>query len=100
MQKIKCGFWSLCLQVQQNILLQVKQPAHPQAPATNQFSSQQGVPVDKVVIASSANTGAPAQLPSVLQPTSVLIKTPATGWKLGLSSVQICTIPGHKYASQ
>lgn len=73
----------MCLQVQQNILLQVKQPAHPQAPATNQFSSQQDVPVDKVVIASSANTGAPAQLPSVLQPTSVLIKTPAPGWTLG-----------------
>lgn len=75
---------SMCLQVQQNILLQVKQPAHPQAPATNQFSSQQDVPVDKVVIASSANTGAPAQLPSVLQPTSVLIKTTATGWRAGL----------------
>lgn len=90
----------MCLQVQQNILLQVKQPAHPQAPATNQFSSQQDVPVDKVVIASSANTGAPAQLPSVLQPTSVLIKTPATGWTIGLLSVQICTIPGLTHASK
>lgn len=64
-------------QVQQNILLQAKQPAQPQA--TSQFSSQQDVPVDKVVIASSASTGTPAQLPSVLQPTSVLVKTPATG---------------------
>ncbi|KAK2846657.1 hypothetical protein Q5P01_009656 [Channa striata] len=63
-------------QIQQNILLQAKQPSQPQA--TSQFSSQQDVPVDKVVIASSASTGTPAQLPSVLQPTSVLVKTPAT----------------------
>lgn len=66
-------------EVQQNILLQTKQPAQPQPQATSQFSSQQDVPVDKVVIASSASTGTPAQLPSVLQPTSVLVKTPATG---------------------
>ncbi|XP_076591107.1 BRD4-interacting chromatin-remodeling complex-associated protein isoform X2 [Chaetodon auriga] len=71
-------------QVQQNILLQAKQPAQPQPQpqpqpqATSQFSTQQDVPVDKVVIASSASTGTPAQLPSVLQPTSVLVKTPAT----------------------
>ncbi|XP_044057719.1 BRD4-interacting chromatin-remodeling complex-associated protein isoform X1 [Siniperca chuatsi] len=67
-------------QVQQNILLQAKQPAQPQPQpqATSQFSSQQDVPVDNVVIASSASTGTPAQLLSVLQPTSVLVKTPAT----------------------
>ncbi|XP_069577062.1 BRD4-interacting chromatin-remodeling complex-associated protein isoform X4 [Brachyistius frenatus] len=63
-------------QVQQNIMLQTKQTSQPQA--TSQFSSQQDVPVDKVVIASSASTGTPAQLPSMLQPTSVLVKTPAT----------------------
>ncbi|XP_037630169.1 BRD4-interacting chromatin-remodeling complex-associated protein isoform X4 [Sebastes umbrosus] len=65
-------------QVQQNILLQAKQSAQPQPQATGQFSSQQDVPVDKVVIASSAGAGTPAQLLSVLQPTSVLVKTPAT----------------------
>ncbi|XP_061575804.1 BRD4-interacting chromatin-remodeling complex-associated protein isoform X3 [Cololabis saira] len=61
-------------QVQQNIILQAK--AHPQA--ASQFSSQQDVPVDKVVIASSASADAPAQLSSVLQPTSMVIKTPPT----------------------
>ncbi|CAK6957905.1 BRD4-interacting chromatin-remodeling complex-associated protein isoform X4 [Scomber scombrus] len=65
-------------QVQQNILLQAKQSAQPLPQATSQFSSQQDVPVDKVVITSSASAGTPAQLPSVLQPTSVLVKTPAT----------------------
>ena len=71
----------MCFQVQQNILLQAKQSAQPQQPQpSSQFSSQQDVPVDKVVIASSASTGTPAQLPSVLQPKSVLVKTPATGW--------------------
>nr|XP_033487292.1 BRD4-interacting chromatin-remodeling complex-associated protein isoform X2 [Epinephelus lanceolatus] len=67
-------------QVQQNILLQAKQLAQPQPQpqATSQFSSQQDVPVDKVALASSASTGTPAQLPPVLQPTSVLVKTPAT----------------------
>ncbi|XP_059187526.1 BRD4-interacting chromatin-remodeling complex-associated protein isoform X1 [Centropristis striata] len=63
-------------QVQQNILLQAKQAAQPQA--ASQFSSQQDVPVDKVVITSSASTSTPAQLPSVLQQMSVLVKTPAT----------------------
>ncbi|XP_026197896.1 BRD4-interacting chromatin-remodeling complex-associated protein isoform X2 [Anabas testudineus] len=63
-------------QVQQNILLQAKQPS--QAQATSQFSSQQDMPVDKVVIPSTASTGTPPQLPSVLQPTTVLVKTPAT----------------------
>ncbi|KAF3693274.1 BRD4-interacting chromatin-remodeling complex-associated protein [Channa argus] len=63
-------------QVQQKILLHAKPPSQPQA--TSQFSSQQDVPVDKGVIGSSASTGTPAQLPSVLQPTSVLVKTPAT----------------------
>lgn len=67
----------MCFKVQQSILLQAKQPAQPQA--TSQFSSQQDVPADKVVIASSDGTGTPAQLPSVLQPTSVLVKTPAAG---------------------
>lgn len=62
-------------QVQQSILLQAKQPAPSQPQATSQFSSQQDVPVDKVVLASPASTGTPAQLPSVLQPTSVLVKT-------------------------
>ncbi|KAM6933575.1 BRD4-interacting chromatin-remodeling complex-associated protein isoform 1-T1 [Xenentodon cancila] len=61
-------------QVQQNIILQAK--PHPQA--ATQFSSQQDVPVDKVVIASSASTETPAQLSSVLQPTSMVIKTPPT----------------------
>ncbi|XP_029302217.1 BRD4-interacting chromatin-remodeling complex-associated protein isoform X2 [Cottoperca gobio] len=65
-------------QVQQNILLQAKQSAQSQPQATTQFSSQQDVPVDKLVIASSGGTGTPAQLLSVLQPTSVLVKTPAT----------------------
>lgn len=69
----------MCFQVQQNILLQAKQSAQPQPQATSQFSSQQDVPVDKVVIASSASAGTPAQLPSVLQSTSVLVKTPVTG---------------------
>ncbi|GLD52735.1 glioma tumor suppressor candidate region gene 1 protein isoform X2 [Lates japonicus] len=69
-------------QVQQNILLQAKQPVQPQPQpqpqATSQFSSQQDVPADKVVIASTGSSSTPAQLPSVLQPTSVLVKTPAT----------------------
>ncbi|XP_069391029.1 BRD4-interacting chromatin-remodeling complex-associated protein isoform X2 [Paralichthys olivaceus] len=63
-------------QVQQNILLQAAQP--PQSQVTSQFTSQQDVPVDKVVITSTTSTGTPAQLPSVLQPTPVLVKTPAT----------------------
>ncbi|KAK5929715.1 hypothetical protein CgunFtcFv8_010929 [Champsocephalus gunnari] len=63
-------------QVQQNILLQAKQAA--QSQASSQFSSQQDVPVDKVVIAPPAGTGSPAQLLSVLQSTSVLVKTPVT----------------------
>ncbi|XP_034403984.1 BRD4-interacting chromatin-remodeling complex-associated protein isoform X2 [Cyclopterus lumpus] len=63
-------------QVQHNILLQAKQSTQPQV--TSQFSSQQDVPVDKVVIAPSANTGPPAQLLSVLQPTPMLVKTPVT----------------------
>lgn len=67
----------MCFQVQQTILHQAKQPS--QAQATSQFSSQQDMPVDKVVIASSSSTGTPTQLPSVLQPTSVLVKSPATG---------------------
>ncbi|XP_068569825.1 BRD4-interacting chromatin-remodeling complex-associated protein isoform X1 [Cebidichthys violaceus] len=62
-------------QVQQNILLQAKQSTSPQV--SGQFSSQQDVPVDKA-IASSTNTGTPAQLLSVLQPTSLLVKSPAT----------------------
>ncbi|KAJ4935402.1 hypothetical protein JOQ06_016938 [Pogonophryne albipinna] len=65
-------------QVQQNILLQAKQAAQSQSQASSQFSSQQDVPVDKVVIAPPAGTGSPAQLLSVLQSTSVLVKTPAT----------------------
>ncbi|XP_028275498.1 BRD4-interacting chromatin-remodeling complex-associated protein isoform X2 [Parambassis ranga] len=66
--------------VQQNIMVQAKQPAQPQPQPqiVSQFSSQQDVPVDKVVIASSASTGTPAQLTSMLQPTSVLVKTPVT----------------------
>ncbi|XP_068172732.1 BRD4-interacting chromatin-remodeling complex-associated protein-like isoform X2 [Antennarius striatus] len=58
-------------QVQQNILLQAKLPAQPQV--TSQFSSQQDVPVDKVVISSSTSS-----TPAVLQSTSVLVKTPAS----------------------
>lgn len=60
-------------------MVQVKQPAQPQPQIVSQFSSQQDVPVDKVVIASSASTGTPAQLTSMLQPTSVLVQTPVTG---------------------
>lgn len=67
----------MCFQVQQNILLQAKQSTQPQV--TSQFGSQQDVPVDKVVITSSANPGTPAPLLSVLQPTPLLIKAPATG---------------------
>ncbi|XP_027855203.1 BRD4-interacting chromatin-remodeling complex-associated protein isoform X4 [Xiphophorus couchianus] len=62
-------------QVKQNIMLQAK----PQPQATSQFNSQQDVPVDKVVMTSSASADAPAQLPTMLQPTSVLVKTAATG---------------------
>ncbi|XP_034723462.1 BRD4-interacting chromatin-remodeling complex-associated protein isoform X2 [Etheostoma cragini] len=62
-------------QVQQSIVLQAKQAAQPQA--AGPFSSQQDVPVDKVAVASSASAGLPAQLPSVLQQMSVLVKTPA-----------------------
>ncbi|XP_054884646.1 BRD4-interacting chromatin-remodeling complex-associated protein isoform X4 [Poeciliopsis prolifica] len=62
-------------QVKQNIMLQAK----PQPQATSQFNSLQDVPVDKVVMTSSASSDAPAQLPTMLQPTSVLIKTAATG---------------------
>uniref|UniRef100_A0A3B3UUJ2 BRD4 interacting chromatin remodeling complex associated protein n=1 Tax=Poecilia latipinna TaxID=48699 RepID=A0A3B3UUJ2_9TELE len=62
-------------QVKQNIMLQAK----PQPQATSQFNSQQDVPVDKVVMTSSASADAPAQLPTMLQPTSVLVKTTATG---------------------
>ncbi|CAI5692843.1 unnamed protein product [Oreochromis niloticus] len=72
-------------QVQQNIMLQAKQPTQPQI--TTQFSSQQDVPLDKVVIASSsASTGTPAQLPSMLQPTSVLVKTPTASSDLQVFS--------------
>lgn len=55
-------------------MLQAKAP--PQAPS--QFISQQDVPVDKT-IASSTSADIPAQLPTMLQPTSVLVKTPASG---------------------
>lgn len=61
-------------QVKQNIMLQAK----PQSQATSQFNSQQDVPVDTVVIASSASSETPAQLPTMLQSTSVLVKTAAT----------------------
>lgn len=70
----------MCFKIQQSILLQAKQPAQTQA--TSQFSSQQDLPADKVVIPSSDTAGTPGQLPSLLQPTSVLVKTPATGWTL------------------
>ncbi|XP_063349094.1 BRD4-interacting chromatin-remodeling complex-associated protein isoform X4 [Pelmatolapia mariae] len=74
-------------QVQQNIMLQAKQPTQPQPQITTQFSSQQDVPLDKVVIASSsASTGTPAQLPSMLQPTSVLVKTPTASSDLQVFS--------------
>ncbi|XP_031719507.1 BRD4-interacting chromatin-remodeling complex-associated protein isoform X4 [Anarrhichthys ocellatus] len=63
-------------QVQQNILLQAKQSAQPQV--SSQFSSQQDMPVEKVVLTSSTNTGTPAQLLSVLQPTPLLVQSPAT----------------------
>ncbi|PWA32504.1 hypothetical protein CCH79_00019403 [Gambusia affinis] len=62
-------------QVKQNIMLQAK----PQPQATSQFNSQQDVPVDKVVMTSSAGSDSPAQLPTMLQPTSVLVKTAAAG---------------------
>uniref|UniRef100_A0A3P9PQV8 BRD4 interacting chromatin remodeling complex associated protein n=1 Tax=Poecilia reticulata TaxID=8081 RepID=A0A3P9PQV8_POERE len=80
-------------QVKQNIMLQAK----PQPQATSQFNSQQDVPVDKVVMTSSASADAPAQLPTMLQPTSVLIKTTATpgvissvgGMTLGKAAMKI-----------
>lgn len=53
--------------------------AKPQPQATSQFNSQQDVPVDKVVMTSSAGSDSPAQLPTMLQPTSVLVKTAAAG---------------------
>ncbi|XP_015239654.1 PREDICTED: glioma tumor suppressor candidate region gene 1 protein isoform X2 [Cyprinodon variegatus] len=62
-------------QAQQNIMLQAK----PQTQATGQFNSQQDVPVDKGVIAPSVSSETPAQLPTMLQPTSVLVKTSTTG---------------------
>ncbi|XP_033832356.1 BRD4-interacting chromatin-remodeling complex-associated protein isoform X1 [Periophthalmus magnuspinnatus] len=66
-------------QVHHNIMLQSKQPSLPQIQpqATTHFGSQQDVPLDKVMSSSSA--GLPSQIPSVLQPTSVVVKTPATG---------------------
>lgn len=68
-------------------MLQAKQPTQPQPQITTQFSSQQDVPLDKVVIASSsASTGTPAQLPSMLQPTSVLVKTPTASSDLQVFS--------------
>ncbi|CAN9511634.1 unnamed protein product [Ophioblennius macclurei] len=62
-------------QVQQSIMIQAKQPPQPQPQASSHFTPQ---PTDKVVITSSASAAVPAQLPSMLQPTSVLVKTPAT----------------------
>uniref|UniRef100_A0A1A8G7M6 Glioma tumor suppressor candidate region gene 1 n=1 Tax=Nothobranchius korthausae TaxID=1143690 RepID=A0A1A8G7M6_9TELE len=62
-------------QFQQEILLQAK----PQPPASSQFGIQLDVPVDKAVISSSSvSSETSAQLPTILQPTSVLVKTPAT----------------------
>ncbi|KAM9801072.1 BRD4-interacting chromatin-remodeling complex-associated protein isoform 2-T2 [Neosynchiropus ocellatus] len=61
-------------QMQQNILLQVKQSAQ----KLPQFTSQQDATPDKVVITSTSSTTAPPPLPPALQPTSVLVKTPAT----------------------
>lgn len=74
----------LFFQVKQNIMLQAK----PQPQATSQFNSQQDVPVDTVVIASSASSETPAQLPSMLQSTSVLVKTAATGRSVKTGSDQ------------
>ncbi|XP_057694781.1 BRD4-interacting chromatin-remodeling complex-associated protein-like isoform X1 [Corythoichthys intestinalis] len=79
-------------QIQQSILLQVKQPTQAQAqvqaqaqaqaqalpPSNNQFSVQQDVPVDKVAITSSVSATTPAQLTSALQPTPMLITSTAT----------------------
>ncbi|CAL9684378.1 unnamed protein product [Knipowitschia caucasica] len=63
-------------QIHQNLML--KQPTQPkiQLNATSHFGSQQDVPLDKVI---TSSTGLPAQIPAVLQPTSVVMKTPATG---------------------
>uniref|UniRef100_A0A1A8P8Z4 Glioma tumor suppressor candidate region gene 1 n=1 Tax=Nothobranchius pienaari TaxID=704102 RepID=A0A1A8P8Z4_9TELE len=62
-------------QFQQDIMLQAK----PQPPASSQFGIQLDVPVDKAVISSSSvSSETSAQLPTILQPTSVLVKTPAT----------------------
>ncbi|KAK7883037.1 hypothetical protein WMY93_029211 [Mugilogobius chulae] len=66
-------------QVHHNIMLQSKQLCQPkiQPQATTTFGSQQDVPLDKVI--SSSSTGLTAPIPSVLQPTPVVVKTPATG---------------------
>ncbi|KAF7218719.1 transcript variant X2 [Nothobranchius furzeri] len=62
-------------QFQQDIMLQAK----PQPPVSSQFGIQLDVPVDKAVISSSSvSSETSAQLPTILQPTSVLVKTPAT----------------------
>nr|XP_057935213.1 BRD4-interacting chromatin-remodeling complex-associated protein isoform X2 [Doryrhamphus excisus] len=65
-------------QIQQSILLQVKQPVQVLPPPNSQFGGQQDVPVDKTAIASSAGTATSAQLAPTLQPASVLITSPAT----------------------
>ncbi|XP_072309047.1 BRD4-interacting chromatin-remodeling complex-associated protein isoform X2 [Eucyclogobius newberryi] len=64
-------------QVHHNIVLQSKQLSQPkiQPQAMTHFGSQQDVPLDKV----TSSAGLPAQISSVLQPTSVVVKTAATG---------------------
>ncbi|KAJ8368678.1 hypothetical protein SKAU_G00087060 [Synaphobranchus kaupii] len=65
-------------QVQQNIILQAKQQTAAQPAASNQFSSPQDPPTSQPVTSSTCTT-TPAQLASLLQQTSVLVKTPSTG---------------------
>ncbi|XP_061073948.1 BRD4-interacting chromatin-remodeling complex-associated protein isoform X2 [Conger conger] len=65
-------------QVQQNIILQAKQQTAAQPASSNQFSAPQDPPTTQPIASSTCAT-TPAQLASLLQQTSVLVKTPSTG---------------------
>uniref|UniRef100_W5NA38 BRD4 interacting chromatin remodeling complex associated protein n=1 Tax=Lepisosteus oculatus TaxID=7918 RepID=W5NA38_LEPOC len=62
-------------QFQHSIILQPNQQAPPPSLSSNQFSPQQEPPPAQAVTSSPGNS-APAQLASLLQQTSVLVKTP------------------------
>ncbi|KAJ8280283.1 hypothetical protein GJAV_G00052720 [Gymnothorax javanicus] len=64
-------------QVQQNIIVQAKQPTTAQLVPTNQFSSPLEQPTAQPLTSSCVTT--PGQLTSLLQQTSVLVKTPSLG---------------------